>query len=401
MKKILGILLLGFLFSGKANAGINEPGISLLSPQCKLNFKIEHDKIKKSLKKNQTAVLYGSCNNGRWSYASDKGKNLKRLHKKTFKECMKYADEFTGTECFLYAVNEEVVWKHDKVKEAAILEERQAQLNKRPGNFFIYNIDDSLPKKWVAEFENIMNVLQDVIPIPNNMNEYLKNPGMDIYAWKSSKKNPFPKVKNNMKGACICGNGSDRWMQLEINSNEFKNKEIHRYSVIPHEYFHVYQIALSKNKLSDRDSPKWLTEGQAKVFEEMYVKQYYEKDNLKNDLSRTKKWSKKVFKEPELYEKHKTSNKKGMDGNYAGSAFMVLALINELEQNNISERKAFQLVFRDFWIERAKNRKWEKAFEQTFKISAEEFYERLSKYKRKDYKTILPSDTIKIQEIFS
>ena len=90
-----------------------------------------------------------------------------------------------------------------------------------------------------------------------------------------------------------------------------------------------------------------------------------------------------------------------MDGNYAGSAFMVLALINELEQNNISERKAFQLVFRDFWIERANNRKWEKAFEQTFKISAEEFYERLSKYKRKDYKTILPSDTIKIQEIFS
>ena len=264
MKKILGILLLGFLFSGKANAGINEPGISLLSTQCKLNFKIEHDKIKKSLKKNQTAVLYGSCNNGRWSYASDKGKNLKRLHKNTFKECMKYADEFTGTECFLYAVNEEVVWKHDKVKEAAILEERQAQLNKRPGNFFIYNIDDSLPKKWVAEFENIMNVLQDVIPIPNNMNEYLKNPGMDIYAWKSSKKNPFPKVKNNMKGACICGNGSDRWMQLEINSNEFKNKEIHRYYVIPHEYFHVYQIALSKNKLSDRDSPKWLTEGQAK-----------------------------------------------------------------------------------------------------------------------------------------
>ena len=40
---------MGFLFSGKANAWINEPGISLLSPQCKLNFKIEHDKIKKSL----------------------------------------------------------------------------------------------------------------------------------------------------------------------------------------------------------------------------------------------------------------------------------------------------------------------------------------------------------------
>ena len=40
---------------------------------------------------------------------------------------------------------------------------------------------------------------------------------------------------------------------------------------------------------------------------------------------------------------------------------------------------------------RANNRKWEKAFEQTFKISAEEFYERLSKYKRKDYKKLIQS----------
>ena len=265
---------------------------------------------------------------------------------------------------------------------------------------FKYHNDDSLPKKWVTEFENIIDVLQEVLPIQDNMNDYLKSPGMDIYAWKSSKKNPFPEVNENMRGSGISGDGTTRWMQLEINSREFTDKIIHRYSIIAHEYFHVYQIALSENKLSDKDSPKWLTEGGAKVLEEMYVKQYYGKDALKNDLQ-SRMWNKKVFKESHLYEKHKTSNKKGMDGNYAGSAFMLLALVNELEKNNLSEEKAFELVFREFWIERAKHRKWEKAFEQTFEMSAEDFYERLSKYKRKDLKKILPSKKIKIQDIFS
>ena len=53
---------------------------------------------------------------------------------------------------------------------------------------FKYHNDDSLPKKWVTEFENIIDVLQEVLPIQDNMNDYLKSPGMDIYSWKSSKK---------------------------------------------------------------------------------------------------------------------------------------------------------------------------------------------------------------------
>jgi hypothetical protein len=267
---------------------------------------------------------------------------------------------------------------------------------------FRYNIHENLPKKWVTEFKNIMDVLQEVLPIQNNMNDYLKSPGMDIYAWKSTK-NPFPEVKNNMKDSCICGDGSTRWMQLDIYPQDWTSSRnrIRTYSVIAHEYFHVYQISLSENKLSDRESPKWLTEGGAKVFEEMYVKQYYKKDLLKADIKETKRWSiKKVTKEPHLYEKHKTSNKRGMDDNYTGSAFMLLALVNELKKNNISEEEAFELVFREFWIQRGKN-DWPKAFKDTFEMSHDEFYERLSKYKRKDLKKILPSKSLKIQDIFN
>ena len=109
---------------------------------------------------------------------------------------------------------------------------------------FKYNLHENLPKKWVTEFNNIMDVLQEVLPIQDNMNDYLKSPGMDIYAWKSTK-NPFPEVKNNMKGSCICGDDSTTWMQLEIPSEELAKKYIHRYSVIAHEYLHVYQITHS------------------------------------------------------------------------------------------------------------------------------------------------------------
>ena len=98
-------------------------------------------------------------------------------------------------------------------------------------------------------------------------------------------------------------------------------------------------------------------------------------------------------------------SKKGFDSNYTGSAFMVLALVNELKKNNISDQEAFELVFREFWIQRSKqpngSKGWKDAFEPSFGMTVDDFYQRLSKYKRKDLKNILPSKTLKIQDIFS
>ena len=280
---------------------------------------------------------------------------------------------------------------------------------------FKYNLHENLPKKWVTEFKNIMNIVQEVMPINENTNHWVKNNmtltnmkqgyGMDIYAWKSIK-DPFPKKRANMKYSGLEAiNSPAPWIQLDINPNDLKSSvnKIRTYSVIVHEYFHVYQRALSHNKISDSISAKWLVEGGAKVLEEIYLRQYYKKYLLKNDLKRSENWSvKKVTKEPHLYEKHKTSpQKNGFDSNYAGSAFIVLALVNELKKNNISEEEAFELVFREFWIQRAKQYAWRVAFKDTFGMSHDEFYERLSKYKRKDLKKILPSKSIKIQDIFS
>ena len=270
---------------------------------------------------------------------------------------------------------------------------------------FKYHIDDNLAKEWVTEFKNIMNIVQEVLPINENTNSWVKreinrNEPFNIYAWNRSK-NPFKKFTKG-KGSGVRSDSRGRWMQLDIKFSE-KN---HSYSVVVHEYFHVYQIALSEDKFFDRDTAKWLGEGGAKVLQEIYSNQYYGKDMLKKDIQKSERWSiKKVTKEPHLYEKHYSSpTKKGFDGNYTGSAFMVLALVNELKKNNISEEEAFELVFREFWVQRAKQpsgQLWQPAFKNTFGMSHDEFYERLSKYKRKDLKKILPSKTLKIQDIFS
>ena len=150
MKRILVVIVLGLLLSGNANAGVNEPGVTSIAG-CDKALKFQHKKLikkhlKELIKKNQTGVLYASCNYDLYSWAANKGKDLEKLHKKTYKQCMKSAKKYTGKECYLYAVNEEIVWKYDKAKasilaktkiaEAKALEEKNVKMDTKPGRFF-------------------------------------------------------------------------------------------------------------------------------------------------------------------------------------------------------------------------------------------------------------------------
>ena len=150
MKKLLGIVVLGLLLSGNANAGINEPGVTSIAG-CDSGLKLQNKKfikkhLKKLSKKNETSVLYASCDYENYSWAVNKGKDLEKLHKKTYKQCTKYAKKHTGKECYLYAVNEEIVWKYDKAKASIIaktkiavakaLEEKNVKMDTKPGRFF-------------------------------------------------------------------------------------------------------------------------------------------------------------------------------------------------------------------------------------------------------------------------
>ena len=149
MKKLLGILVLGFLFSSNANAGVNEPGTGFLG-KCTGGLKWEHKKLKKIyLEKDKkiNVIIYASCTSDRWGWGIKKGKNLEALHKKAYKSCLRASKKWTpGEDCFLYAVNEEMVWKYDKAKESAKAKaklteattelEKQTQIDKKPGTFF-------------------------------------------------------------------------------------------------------------------------------------------------------------------------------------------------------------------------------------------------------------------------
>ena len=155
MKKLLGIVVLGLLLSGNANADVNEPGFARISRQCSESFSKEHEKLKKiylkSDKKKQV-VFYTSCDNrGKYGWGIKKGKNLEALHKKAYNSCLKAAKKKTpGEDCYLYSVNEEVVWKYDRAKwiahDEAKYEAKKAkkttelekiiQIDKKPGRFF-------------------------------------------------------------------------------------------------------------------------------------------------------------------------------------------------------------------------------------------------------------------------
>jgi len=149
MKKFLAIFVLIFLFNGNANAGVNEPGTGFLG-KCKGALKWEHKKLKKIyLEKDKkiNVIIYASCTSDRWGWGIKKGKNLEALHKKAYKSCLRASKKWTpGEDCFLYAVNEEMVWKYDKAKESAKAKaklteattelEKQTQIDKKPGRFF-------------------------------------------------------------------------------------------------------------------------------------------------------------------------------------------------------------------------------------------------------------------------
>ena len=141
MNKILGIIIFGLLLSGNAYAGVNEPGRTFIAG-CDKNLKFHHKKIikehlKEFKKKNQTFVLYASCDLSKYSWAANKGKNLEKLHKKTYKQCMKFSKKNNnGTECYLYAVNEEIVWKYDRGKTKRAKLKAQKEMDKKPGRFF-------------------------------------------------------------------------------------------------------------------------------------------------------------------------------------------------------------------------------------------------------------------------
>ena len=265
---------------------------------------------------------------------------------------------------------------------------------------FNYYLHSSLPDEWITEFNTIINNLESTIPaykrsgFPESMN---------IYAWNNSVSSPYTDPNgNSMQGASISGNGTDFWMVLEIPADEFTYNSSHRYSVIAHEYFHVYQHSMSpafsvgsdgEFNNSNAMDVKWLIEGSAAAFESLYIQENYGINYFEEGQA----WGVEadVLSDPASYEFYSKQ-----DNNYANSVFMVLALVKELENVGFSTEKAFQSIFKVYWEQDPKNSDWKTKFEQIFTIDVDTFYGKLTNYST-DMSLIYPSSSITLQNIIN
>ena len=142
MKKFLAIFILAFLFSGNANAGVNEPGSGPITPIEAVN-KIYKEHLPKAKKEKKHLIYYVSINeSGNWAGWAFYAKKInEKSHKQSYKKCMKFADEYTQEDCFIYAIDDKIVWNLEGVAKGISAEEKaeiekQAQIDKKPGRFF-------------------------------------------------------------------------------------------------------------------------------------------------------------------------------------------------------------------------------------------------------------------------
>jgi len=238
-------------------------------------------------------------------------------------------------------------------------------------------VDESLPESWRTEFPIILATLQEVAPISPCINDLTENPAkspMKIYAWSSDVDNPWEDERPGMGGASLSGDGTDTWMVLEITAEEFEFDELHRYSVVAHEYWHVYQRAAWTAQ--GIEFPDWMWEGGAKVFEELYISEHYGRSQFDSNLFPVIATALANPSDFELYADDGGEVGGDYDVNYNTSAFMVLVLAKELqERRGLTEAQSLGLV-----LKAPAPRNSETPFLDVFGMSLEEFYPSLAKY---------------------
>ena len=261
---------------------------------------------------------------------------------------------------------------------------------------FKENIHSSLPDTWVTEYNTIKGKLLTILPL---YQKYYRD--IVVYAWNSNVDDPYEGIEG---GAYVSIENNDPTVQrmvLEIKSQEFTDSQIHRYAVISHEYFHLYQKSLNSHMNKSDDHPtsfrtKWLIEGGAATVEGIYIKQHYgisytaeQQNNVHND----------VFELPAKFETHAESV--DIDTNYSSSIFLVLVLAKELQLSGLTEAKSFQLILRDYMMTNPNKETWKALFAETFNVTLDEFYAKLPGYVGLKNADVLPTSTLTLEDIFS
>ena len=94
--------------------------------------------LKKSQKKNKKLIFYGSTSGGGWATGFKIVKDINdQVHEQAYKQCMKRAKKYTQNECFLFAINDKIVWTNIDEPIASVKMNLEIDENdKKPGRFF-------------------------------------------------------------------------------------------------------------------------------------------------------------------------------------------------------------------------------------------------------------------------
>lgn len=157
MKKFYLIILTLFIYS-YSFAEIKTPGSGMIE-----NSKLEESytkKLKKSQKKKQNLIYYLSIGNGgSWGDGTSFSKEINdAAHEKAYKKCMKNAKKSTQNDCFLFAINDKIVWDFTKKNS---LQKETVDLSYTEQDQLKYsNPEDDKPGRSLADRPDVSNDFQ-------------------------------------------------------------------------------------------------------------------------------------------------------------------------------------------------------------------------------------------------
>ena len=157
LKKKIFLIILSFFIITNLIAGEKEPGFFPIPPDVLNDIKGNLDRIRQE-KPNKNILLYLSIaeeGGYAWYYDSYKKDIKDKDHKKTYKKCVKNSKKYrVGEDCYLFAVNEKIVWdfvKAEAIKKKQAVKNRIIPFIDQEKELTYLNTKDKKPKRSIID----------------------------------------------------------------------------------------------------------------------------------------------------------------------------------------------------------------------------------------------------------
>ena len=245
---------------------------------------------------------------------------------------------------------------------------------------FEYNLHSSLDDFafYKDSISSVFLRLSEMMPIETYYDGNNEINGVAVYSWLAGGSKPYLSIIGDTD-QCICGVINNKLvMSLQLQDGDFNEGANFKYALLAHEFFHVYQIYLSKGF---DQGVFWLIEGQAATVESLYLKEFINDSGyIMNFLNKNYTSFDEGIQNVESYESYNGFN--SVIGQYGDiTIFMNLSLAKILQEQGNSEKESFKIIFEDYWKTDPNDSNWKIKFEEVFGISTSDFYQRLNEFK--------------------